>query len=277
MGLLIFNLLRKEQVMEALEDSLSSDSSLIEANEIEEAFERLTSKLSNLEEAQLVELAVKARYLEWCAFILRGMCAAELRRRHTARLEGGRGKRDKAGDGIQARMTQLAESIGVSRTTLETDARICEMFFSSEIDTALAREHTFPREFYVIALSAPNPWEAIETAVQHIAEGPYSRDQFREDVRTLKQATSHNYKEAKTGRNYLLRVRVSREVRDALNELSEAAGESIDQVVSGAILTKRKALARRSVKGKPAEVDRRHDDQTIEATVHLQPLLMPLV
>ena|SRR2546423_1304892 len=161
------NLLRTDQAAESLEELCLLNGNLAEPDHLENALEELQLRLSELEEPRLIEIAIRTRYLEWCAFILRGMCASELRRRYSLRLVGGRGKRDQAGEGIQAQMTRLATSIGVSPTTLMTDVRISDTFFSSAEDTTIAREHTLPREFYVIALSAPIPHEAIIIAAQY--------------------------------------------------------------------------------------------------------------
>ncbi len=163
------------------------NSTLAEPDEFGNALEELQLKLSEIEEPRLIELTLRAKQLEWCAFIIRGMCAAELRRRYSLRLAGGRGKRDQAGRGIQAQMTHLAASIGVSPKTLMTDARISDTFFSSVGDTALAREHTLPREFYVIALNAPAPHEAIKIAAQYVRNGGYSREKFRAYMHNLRR------------------------------------------------------------------------------------------
>src|SRR5207248_2670879 len=106
------NLLRRDQA-EYLEELCSFKGKFAEPDELEHTLEELYIRLSELEEPRLVELATTASHIEWCAFILRGMCAAELRRRYGLRLTGGRGKRDQEGKGIQAKMTRLAETIGI--------------------------------------------------------------------------------------------------------------------------------------------------------------------
>ncbi len=85
------------------------------------------------------------------------MCVLELRSRIKERLTGGRGKRDYSGKGINVQTLRLAETTGVNISTLSTDARICEVFFHDGSETTLARESLLPREFYVIALGAPDP------------------------------------------------------------------------------------------------------------------------
>lgn len=251
MNLLEFNLLRTDQDAESLEDLCLLNGNLVDPNEFESVLEELQARLSELEEPPLVKLAIRARHIEWCAFILRGMCASELRRRYTLRLTGGRSKRDQAGKGIQAHIRRLAASIGVSSTTLMTDARISDTFFSSFSsieDTTRAREHTLPREFYVIALSAPDPHGAIRMAAQHMHNGEYTREQFRAYVRTLKGTARPHQRTPKSHTFGLLRVHISGEVQAALDEIVQLTGKSEAEEVAAMILARHKTLRQRDKK-----------------------------
>jgi hypothetical protein len=147
----------------------------------------LVPRLAQLDDAQLLNLALQARRLESCAFRLRGACVAELRRR-TTRLAGGRGQRDAAGVGIKARLAHLATQLGVSISTLKTDARIHELFFTGDSGPACAP--TLPRDYYVTALGARDPHAAINTAHEHRSDPTYNRTQFRRDVQALRAPTS---------------------------------------------------------------------------------------
>lgn len=237
-----FNLLRRDQT-KYLEELCSLNSNFAEPAELERTLEELHIRLSELEEPRLIELAARANHIEWCAFILRGMCAAELRRRYGLRLVGGRGKRDQEGKGIQAQMTRLAQEIGVSPTTLMTDARISDTFFSSVEDTNIAREHTLPREFYVIALGAPSPHEAIKTAAQHVRVGGYSREQFRSYVCSLKQDSRARKQSKKTHTIGLVRLQVPHTVQRALEEISRMTGKSEAEELATMIFARHKALS----------------------------------
>lgn len=198
----------------------------------------LLPQLADLPDSQLIQLATHARRLETCAFRLRGACVAEMRRRLTNRLAGGRGQRDTAGVGIKAQLTQLATQIGVSITTLKTDGRIHEVFFAGE--TGLAREPTLPREYYVIALGAPNPLRAIRTAHQRSADPAYRREQFRRDVRALIQTTQTSA--AKITPTAVVQsapdqfVKLTPAARHALTKLLEQSAQSPEAVVAAALL-----------------------------------------
>jgi polyhydroxyalkanoate synthesis regulator phasin len=263
--LLKFNLLRADKAAESIEEYYSFNNKLAEPDELENTLEELQSRLSELEEPRLIELAIRARHLEWCAFVLRGMCASELRRRYSLRLAGGRGKRDRAGEGIQAQMTRLAENIGVSPTTLMTDARISDTFFSSIEDTTLAREHTLAREFYVIALSAPVPHEAIKVAAQHAHTGGYTRERFRDYVRDLKESSQSRSQGTGIQPSDLAHVRVPRTVKKALEEISRLSGKSEADELTAMILARYKAL--RQPNGKMGEA---HDVNVLEDSSPLQ-------
>ena len=142
-----------------------------------------------MSDEQLLTTAAYASEIERYAFLLRGACASELRKRVGARLAGGRGKRDEAGVGIQSKMECLATGVSVDVTTLRTNTRIYETFFAGRPgeETALARAHSLPREYYVIALAAPDPRAAVELAVAARRVRPYTRRQFRADIRALKR------------------------------------------------------------------------------------------
>jgi hypothetical protein len=248
MALLEFNLISDDQATESSEDLCPLNGNLAEPDYLEGALGELQLRLSELEDSRLVELAIRARHLEWCAFILRGMCACELRRRCRSRLAGGRGKRDHAGEGIQARMMRLAESSGVSPTTLMTDARISNTFFSSVEDTALAREHTLPREYYVIALGAPIPHEAIKIAARYVRDGGRSRERFRAYVRGLKSNSQPCGRGSKVRASSLAQVRVPCAVQIALQEISLLTGKSEAEELAAMIFARHKALSQHNNK-----------------------------
>jgi hypothetical protein len=210
----------------------------------DEQLRALLPKLTEFADVQLLQLAAHARQLEACAFRLRGACVAELRRRIAIRLFGGRGKRDASGIGIKAQLAQLAAQIGVSPTTLKTDARIHEVFFAGE--TRLARETSLPREFYVTALGAPDPLATIQLAEEKAADKSYTREQFRRDVRALKPAPKRSdavVSAAATPKaTGNLRVKIMPEAQAALAELVERSGQSPDAIVAEAILAHHKSL-----------------------------------
>jgi hypothetical protein len=225
----------------------------------------LLPRLSRLDDDQLVEIAVRAQRLEACAFRLRGACVAELRRR-TQRLSGGRGNRDAAGVGIKARLSDLAARLGVSVSTLKTDARIHEVFFAG--DSGLAREPSLPREYYVTALGAPDPLKAIGAARERTTDDPgYGREQFRRDVQALRSA---DVDEPLLPGITLptppgLRIQILPEARPALAALVELAGQSPAEVVAAALLAYHEAKTAPKTTGRrsAAKPQRRLVQQTL--------------
>ncbi len=198
----------------------------------------LCSQLVRLNDDELFQLAVSAKRLETSAFRLRGACVAELRHR-AQRLVGGRGKRDVTGAGIGANLSRLANEVGVSVSTLQTDAQIHEVFFSGE--TTLECETTFPREYYVTALAAPDPVQAINLAHEQTAKGSYNRDQFRKEVKILKQVAMQNTtpphsETAGAAIKNNRRIQILPEALDALAELVKQKNQSAEVVVAQALL-----------------------------------------
>lgn len=133
----------------------------------------LVNHLPRMTNVQLLQTLVRAKQLADFAFLVRGACASELRKR-AIRLLGGRGKLDTAGRGIQSQMTELAAKVGTGRKTLETDARIKDTFFPVIDETTLEQMPPLAREYYVIALSAPDPLAALKTAIDGCSD-PTSR------------------------------------------------------------------------------------------------------
>lgn len=206
----------------------------------------LLPHLARLDDNQLIRLAADARRLEACAFRLRGACVAELRRRIKIRLTGGRGRRDASGIGTGAQLARLAENIGVSLSTLKTDARIHEVFFTNGAETRLACEPSLAREFYVTALAAPDPHSAIQLAKEKCIASSYKREDFRRDVLALKQAAqpalaSTTIKAAPKPVADLC-VRVIAEAHPVLENLISLTGQSPETIVAEALLAYHKSL-----------------------------------
>jgi hypothetical protein len=204
----------------------------------------LLPQLTQLGDTELLQLALHARQLETCAFRLRGACVAELRRRITTRFSGGRGKRDTDGTGIHAQLAQLAAEIGVSLATLKTDARIHEVFFCGE--TRLACEPSLAREYYVIALSAPDPLAAIQTAQERAADPAYNRQQFRRDLRQLQHAARPSTPASTVtppARFSLADLQLSAPAQFALRQLIRLTGLAPDALISAALIAHYQAIA----------------------------------
>lgn len=223
---------------EVVEDGLEGPMSLPPRMSVLEAMEKTLRLIPEMEDGQIIRTASYARELEVQAYLLRGACAAELRRRSTTKLVGGRGKRDQAGIGIQARMKQLADKVRVDVKTLMTDVRIYETFFEGapERVTALARECCLPREFFVTALAAPEPLAAIEIAVQKRRNTAYTRQQYREDIRALGKPSGEGKAITQATDSHFLRVQISSKAYRALTELSQESGKEQGEIVASALL-----------------------------------------
>lgn len=202
-----------------------------------ENFDASLACVTELSDHDLVQLARVTPQTEARAFIVRGACFSVLSKRAPPQLNGGRGKRDETGIGVQAYLKTIAEQIGCDLTTVRTDARIYEAFYQPVVapETRLALERSMPclpREYYVVALSAADPQAALEVALVGKDAGRYTCREFRSHVRSLTPARAAHANPAND--SILLRVRVSRAARDVLTALRDGRGD--DEIVTEAIL-----------------------------------------
>lgn len=231
---------------------------------VEQLHEIITSVLPHIQQmddARLLQTAINAEYLERFAFLVRGACAAELRRRIPTRLAGGRGKQDKDGSGIGSHLARLAKDIGVSAKTLDTDVRIYQVFFSRG-ETVLADEHCLRREYYVAALGAPDPLGAIEVAKSKSAEPGYNVQQFRAFVRDLKRNGPADKAASEQESDRWLRVKIPQEAHQTLNDLVQRTGRAKEIVVAEAIIALHLALTGTGAKGSVARAKHRADSDS---------------
>jgi hypothetical protein len=154
-------------------------------------------------------------------------------------------------------MSSLARQAGIDRKTLETDVRIKETFFPTMDETGLADVPRLGREYFVTALSAPEPHAAIRMAVERCARRDYRIKQFRADVRLLKQNGATPAARVVPDTTYTLSVRLPTDIRHLLTELVAERKNTKDEVVADAIRAfhtsvsrslKRKAQAARAGK-----------------------------
>lgn len=229
----------------------------------------LLGQIATKSDEQVIRIAADARQLERFAFLIRGTCALVLRQRYPHRLSGGRGKRDLDGLGIQAQMTRLAEQAEVDRKTLETDARISETFFGDLTESMLEHIPTLAREYYVIALSAPDPHAAIKMASERRLDSRYGLTQFRADVRRSKRTDDAHAAPHVTESTCAIRVRIPAEVGGLMTELMGLSQKTKDEIVAEAIrafhtsLTKRAARKRRVV-GMQSSATQTQGDRQLE-------------
>jgi hypothetical protein len=208
----------------------------------------LTDLLRNIAEkddAQIIQIAKEAQRLESCVFLVRGMCASVLRQRYPNRLPGGRGNHDHQGRGVRSQMTRLAEQLGIDRRTLETDARIKDTFFQVIDETKLDHIPSLAREYYVVALAAPEPQAAIKVAVEKRADPHYTLEVFRSYVRNLKRNVATVIHDSEAKPVTTLRVVIPIQAQQALLELIKFNGQSREEVVAEAIINLHQAVFRK--------------------------------
>ena len=215
-----------------------------EAERAEEKLKEYISALPTMGEEQLYDLSITSfRLFGWRGLLLTGACGSELLKRRELRLKAGRGKNEPGKRGLQSKLKDLAEGLNVGVSTLRTNARIYETFFRGRDFSLLACENSMPREFYVIALSAPNPREAIRKARARRDEGIYTRQQFRADVWAGREPAPAA--EEPSG-GVKLRVTISGEANAELERLCEAGDIGEDSVIEELLLKSRQEYAKKT-------------------------------
>lgn len=215
---------------------LDTTTSLAKVEQLFESLPQLISDISQMNDVEIIQTAITARYAEQFAFLVRGACALELRQRVKERLKGGRGKKDNTGEGIKAQMRLLASEIGISEKTLEMDARIKNAFFPEINKTTLEHMPSLAREYYVVALAAPDPQAAIKIANKRCLDPDYKLGDFRAYVRGLKQKQKGTAVGLQAEALSILRVPLSVEVQNILSKLIELSGKRKEDVLKEAIL-----------------------------------------
>jgi hypothetical protein len=151
----------------------------------------------------------------------------------------------------------LAEEIGVSVKTLDTDVRINEVFFKTG-ETILVDEHCLRREYYVAALVAPDPLRAIEVAKSKSAEPGYNVQQFRSFVQNL-QGNGSTDKASEQESGSWLRIKIPREAHQTLNDLVRRTGRAKKIIVAEALIVLHTTLAETGAKGAVTRAKHRTD------------------
>lgn len=227
----------------------------------------LVRYIPQMTDAQILQMLFQAEQLADFAFLVRGACASELRQR-SIKLPGGRGKKDTVGRGLQSQMEDLAKKVGTGRKTLETDARIKDTFFPMIDETTLEQMPPLAREYYVIALSAPDPLAAIKTAVNRCSDPHFSLRQFRSEVRLLKTLGAASTFFASAEHLLVLNARVTAEIMSLVVDLITKTGMIKDDVVAEAIRMLHTSVSKPSermtgVSKSPRSVAHTHDDKQL--------------
>jgi hypothetical protein len=212
---------------------------------LESEAHRLFVSIPSLPPGDLTPAIKLAQRLGGYAFLIRGACATTfLAANNIQPLPGGRGRIDAEGKGRRAHFRQLATVAGVSRKTLETDARIYETFFKEGVDskTGDARFLTLSRELFVVALAAPDPWVAVQVALEHAGEPGYGRRQLRQHIRELLEQSGSTPPLAR--KRTPTRWTMTPEAKRVLAELQELSSREPAVIITEALLRYRKTMKR---------------------------------
>jgi hypothetical protein len=141
--------------------------------------------LPELSDKKIIEIRGTARIVGVWAWVVECACDAETLKRVEAR-KGGRGKKDEEQEGRLANIRQQAYRDGKGVSTLYQNAQIFNTF---GLETILAHGNTLQEKgFWAVALSAPDPIEAVETFAEKKAENPFMEVQdARDEIDPLKQ------------------------------------------------------------------------------------------
>lgn len=126
--------------------------------------------LPELSDKKIIEIRGAARIVGVWSWIVECACDAETLSRVDAR-KGGRGNKDEEQEGRLATIRQQAYRDGKGVSTLYQNAQIFNTF---GLETILAHGNTLQEKgFWVAALSAPDPIEAVETLAEKKSDNPF--------------------------------------------------------------------------------------------------------
>jgi len=199
----------------------------------------------------LLYIARQATRAERHAFWTRGFCAAQIMEQ-VKRLRGGRGRCDRKGRGRVATLEKLAHRIGVKLGTFYKEAKIYRVFVAplSDEETLSLQNNSLPRGFYVAALDAPDPLDAINFAIEKRRTNPnYKIKEFKEYVQSLWPSISSENK-----RKYRpIKVELTPSALAALGSLTSDgfyAGKNYPAVVEAALLHLREQQVEQRSRGR---------------------------
>lgn len=195
----------------------------------------LLKEIPDLEDQTLEGFMSSVSMAERRLFLLRGACAFERIERVAGRVPGKPVVTKKKQTGKTKLIAEMAGAIGVSAKLLARDVQIVSTFFPGG-QPILARENGLAREYYVTALAAPDPVAALGTAVEREAPADFSRAEFRDHVRGLKEALRPvRLKPTRMGKQRRPSVKILSAARETLAKLIDATGRSEEDIVAEAL------------------------------------------
>jgi hypothetical protein len=201
-------------------------------NRLEEFEETAVALIPTLSDAELEEGIARAQALGETAWRIRAAFATEVASRAN-RLNGGRGKLAGEGQGVTQALAHVAVQTGVEVRTIQRDRQIMSTFK----ETSAINDRRINRQYFEIALSAPDPQKAIEVVQRKLDDDPnYTTRQFGDYVRALRDTGD---KEQKMEEAFWLNIPISQEARRAMVELCKRRqlkpGEVVSQVLIDAL------------------------------------------
>jgi hypothetical protein len=198
----------------------------------------LLKEIPDLADQTLENFMSSVSMAERRLFLLRGACASERIERVAERVPGKPAvtkKKQARKTGKTKLIAGMAGAIGVSAKLLARDVQIVSTFFP-EGRPILARENLLAREYYVTALAAPDPVAALGTAVERGAPAGFSRAEFRDHVRGLKEALRPvRLRPVRMGKQRSPGVKIPPAARETLAKLVGATGRSEEEIVAEAL------------------------------------------
>lgn len=201
-------------------------------NRFEGDVQTIIEGLPGMSDEQIMSLANNAQKVEQCAWLLRGACARELKRRSATKLPGGRGKKDTEGVGVKQTLIGFAKESGVELRTVEQEISILDRFFADPEDDSVLnvdRQPNLEKTFFIAALAAPDPRAALAMAEdKRSRDGGYSTRQFKDDIKELEGGKTTEEVEDL----YWVRVGLSQETKEKLLAIEEKRGQGHTEVVT---------------------------------------------
>lgn len=147
-------------------------------NQVESQAAEIISALPAMSDEEVWGLRIQARSFGTMAWRIECACDAEIMNRESVRR--GRGVKDVEQRGIDAAVRKHAYEIGVEPRTVYRNAAIHRTFFNS--DTDVRNNDLAEKDFYLAALAADDPREAIENFAQEKTKNPFfaPRDAWRQ-------------------------------------------------------------------------------------------------
>jgi hypothetical protein len=198
--------------------ALAPQQALTTFNVLDDWRDSVISMVESLDEDQLITFIQESHRLAENAFVVRGVLAAEAVSRAKDR-----------GEEVGKTLSAVAKDAGVSKSTLDYDCRIIHEFGLDEL-----RSHTaLDREFYRLALAAPDPQDTVEFFKSQKANGaPLSTRDARTHVERLNAGEDKEVVESE----HWAKVIFTPEAWKALHEAQKYLDMSTSEIVGKLLL-----------------------------------------